>query len=63
MKYAMSVKGWAPASRASHLYLCVSEVTVVTVWLMRVFLSETDKNEEGIKKVFDKNLWRANVNF
>jgi hypothetical protein len=25
---------------------------------MHVLLSETDNNEEGIEKVFDKSLWR-----
>jgi hypothetical protein len=36
---------------------------VAVVCLIHVLLSETDNNEEGIEKVFDKSLWRVNDNF
>jgi hypothetical protein len=47
--------------------LCIriafSPYIVAVVCLIRVFLSETDNNEEGIEEVFDKSMWRVNDNF
>jgi hypothetical protein len=48
-------------------FVCIgiafSPCIVAVVCLIRALLSETDNNEEGIEKVFDKSLWRANKIF
>jgi hypothetical protein len=43
--------------------IAFSPKIVAIVCLIHILLSETDKNEEGIQKVFDKSLWSISDNF
>jgi hypothetical protein len=43
--------------------IAFSPYIVAVVCLVHVLSSETDNNEEGIEKVFDKSLWRVKDNF
>jgi hypothetical protein len=40
-----------------------SPYIVAVVCLIHELLSETDNNEEGIERVFNKSLWRVNDSF
>jgi hypothetical protein len=42
---------------------CLFSFIVAVVCLVHVLLYETDNNEEGIEKVFDKSPWRVNDHF
>jgi hypothetical protein len=42
--------------------IAFSPYIVAVVCLVHALLSETDNNEEGIKKFFDKSQWRVNDN-
>jgi hypothetical protein len=50
----------SPGPRVPHTCTCTgivfSPYTVAVVCLIHVLLSQTDNNEEGIQKVFDKRL-------
>jgi hypothetical protein len=66
-------RGWAKWVTTQGLtcltpvHVCIriafSSYIVAVVCLIHVLLSETDNNEEGIEKVFNKSLWRVNDNF
>jgi hypothetical protein len=43
--------------------IAFSSCSVAILCCIHALLPETDSNEEGIKKVFDKSLWRVNDNF
>jgi hypothetical protein len=43
--------------------IAFSPYIVTAVCLIHVLLSETNNNEEGTEKVFNKSLWRVNHNF
>jgi hypothetical protein len=61
---------WATAQGLTCLtpvLVCIeiafSPYIVAVVCRIHVLLSETDNNEEGIEKIFDKSLWRVENNF
>jgi hypothetical protein len=65
-----SGRGWATAQGFACLtpvLVCMgiafSPYIVTVVCLIHALLSETDNNEEGIEKIFNKSLRRVNDNF
>lgn len=56
------------ASWAPNVYMHVQELPLLFTWLpyvclIYVLLAETDNNEDGIEKVFDKSLRTVNEDF